>query len=607
MKKRKYLFIILAAVLCLVLACFVACGDLDLPQDGVPGVGGDNPDNPGGNNPGNTGNGTRLSSVVESSVTFSRDGASFWVRWDAVNGAQSYAVKYGAVTLTTETPSVNLATAGGFKMPSNGDVITVTITAKGKGYSDSLPTTVTYTHEEVRLVQSPEIISFADGVITWKQDSDVKSYTVKVNGKTEAESSSNTYSVKSLTGIAKIEIIASNGKTTASTSAVYVEETGKLCAMPVEAYTVEGDRLKWDAVPGATGYRVVDLNFNSYVVTTKHYIMDVRNIVYGVYPVMPATAVLSSAETMPVDIQYLEGSGTESDPYVIKTPFDLRTIDYYELRSDEEKSKAQNYYKITGDLDYNTVSALEGESNLYTLKKPFYGVLDGDSHTLSNIVVNHHYGFWALFEFITKTGVVKNIKFSSPEIKNSAPSSYPVDAAIAMLANRNHGTVSGITLDGAKFTATGGGIAGIVLHNYGTVSDCKVNKCSFKQSSTASLGTAAYEMAGVVLENVGGKVTGCNVTTLNISGTSSNVSSAAGVVAINRTGGTVKDNSFNSVTITSQKSGKEAGGVVAYSAKGGTVTKGSGSLGTLTVGGANISAEKGTASPYRGKLYGKQD
>ncbi len=591
----------LPIMLCIILALAVGCGTIEAPSGGDGGnVGGDS--NVGG---GDDPSITKLASVDASGVIFIKDGSSFWVYWEGVTGAQSYLVICGTASATAVATRIDLTTLSGFTMPTSGNKITVKIIAKGDGYADSSPTSITY--EEGKQVRSPEIISFANGIITWKRESEVQKYTVMIDGKTATETISNTYSIAELDSNATIEIIAANADSSAATSVMYNAESGKLCALPISDYTLNGDILKWNAVSGAIGYKVVDLDFNSYVVDTAHYIMTIRNIVYGVYPVMPASAVVGSAEIVPVNINYLEGSGTQADPYIIKTPFDLRTIDYYEVRA-VEKGGAKNHYKIADDINYNTVSVLESDSNMFTLRKPFFGTLDGDNKTLSNISVHHNNGFWAMFDYIADGGIVKNIKFDNAEINNTTQTDkHPINSAVAMVAYRSYGTVTGIALSNSKFNVKGGGAAGLVIHNYGTVSDCNVSKLSIKENSTASLGTAAYEMAGVVLENLnGGTVSGNNVTTLNISGTGSNIGSSAGIVSINRSGAKVENNSFDSVTVKNVKTGKEVGGVVAYCADGGTVTDGNGRLGTLTVGNTTISAKTGNSTSPYGKLYGKK-
>lgn len=586
--KKRGIFILLV-MLCITFAFAIGCGSIEMP-DGTEGGGG----------------GNKLPAVSASSVTFNKEGESFWVSWTEVAGAQSYEVKCGSASVTTQTPLVDLATVSGFSMPTSGNKITVTIIAKCDGYKNSSPTSVTY--EEGKQLSSPEILSFTNGIITWRENNNAKKYTVKVDGVKAAESTSNTFDVTALNGSVKIEITASNGSSSATLTVMYNSASGKLSMLPVTDYIVSSDIIRWGAVGGASGYKVVDLDFNSYVVTTTHYIMSIRNLVYGVYPVMPATSVVESAEVVPVDIKYLDGSGTAADPYIIKTPFDLRAIDYYEYKSTEAGTAAKNNYKIANDIDYNTVSALEDESNIFTLRKPFFGVLDGDNCTLSNMEVHYNYGFWALFEHIATGGVVKNIKFDNAEMHNSVQDEeHPVNPATAMVAYRNYGEVSAVTLSNSKFNVTAGSAAGLVIHNYGKITGCTVRNCDLVENATNKIGTAAYEMAGVALENCkGGEVSGCTVKTLNIYGSGSNIGSSAGIVSINRAGATVKDNSYDAVTVRNLKTGKEAGGVVAYCASSVNVTKGSGTLGTLMVGTTNVTAETGNATTPHGKLYGKQ-
>ena len=180
---------------------------------------------------------------------------------------------------------------------------------------------------------------------------------------------------------------------------------------------------------------------------------------------------------------------------------------------------------------------------------------------------------------------------------------HPLNSAIATVAYRSYGTVSGITVTGAQYSAMGGEICGVVAHNHGTVVGCSVSG-TFSQAGTAALGSAEYEMAGVVLENLdGGIVDGNSAGTLVLRGSGGNIRSAAGVVSINREGGIVRNNSFTSVTVTGMAAGSEYGGVTAYCA--GTTTKGTGVLGAFTVGGVAVTAETG-GTDGRGKLVGKR-
>lgn len=609
MKNTKRGIFILLVMLCIMVAFVIGCGEINIPDGSTGGGDGEVPVGP--NPP--VGNKPKLSAVVASSVVIEETAMTLVVTWDEVPNAKSYTVRVGKSTsssttsINVEEPSIDLREKG-FNAPAGVTVI-INITAKAPDYANSDITEITYEMEGTLLL-SPEIVSFKNDVIEWKNDTTASGYTVRVNGNA-TQTQNNTYNVSSLTGKSTIEIWATiNGKAGAITSVAYDATSKKLSVLPIRNYTVDGEILRWDEVGGAVGYKVVDLDFNAYTVTSPYYIMSIRNIVYGVYPVMSAKSVLESAEVEPVDIKYLEGDGTVQNPYIIKTPFDLRAIDYYELKAFEGGNTVKNNYLINNDINYNTVSALEADSNMFTLRKPFYGALDGGNHTLSNISVTYNYGFWAMFEFIAAGGSVKNIKFDTVRIINSVQDEkHPTNPSSAMVAYRNYGTVSEITLSNSGFNITGGSAAGIVVHNYGTVSGCAVRNCELVESNTSAMGTAAYEMAGVVLENYG-TVNGNSVDKIKILGNSNNnIGTSAGIVAINRAGGVVKDNSYADVTIKNFRAGKEAGGVVGYCANGGTVTKGSGSLGTLIVGAQTIDNEMGAAGStgYKGKLCGKKD
>ena len=588
MKRSKFGIVVLLVILCLTAGGLSACSKqarrfpTENPHDRLPEV-------------------TALKAVGTA------DGVI--VSWNAVDKATEYVVRCRGGTAVVTQTSVNLSTRTEFTLPATGE-ITVTVAARAEGYTDSLPTSVNYIME-VKQLRSPEIISFNNGVIEWKADDGVSAFILKVNNEFVSDASdyyyhTNRYDTKSIVVDSRIDIVAVAGageRDSAPTSVMFSSGKKRLTVLPVSEYTVADDVLKWGAVGGATGYRVVDLDFNVTTVKDAYFDMSGKNLVYGVYPVMGDESILGSAEIAPTSIAYLGGGGTAEDPYRIRTPFDLRAIDYYELRR-AETNGARAHYRIENDIDYNAVDALESDSNIYTLRKPFGGTLDGNGKKLSNIRVNYDGGFWALFEFLERGSTVKDVTFDGTEIYNRVQDyEHPLNSAIATVAYRSYGTVSGITVSGAQYSAMGGEICGVVAHNYGTVAGCSVSG-TFSQAGTAALGSAEYEMAGVVLENLdGGIVDGNSVGNLVLRGSGGNIRSAAGVVSINREGGIVRNNSFTSVTVSGMAAGSEYGGVTAYCA--GTTTKGTGVLGTFTVGGVAVTAETG-GTDGRGKLVGKR-
>ncbi|MCM1367961.1 MAG: hypothetical protein NC184_04030 [Roseburia sp.] len=562
--------------------------------------------------------GGTLAKVDKDSVDIDETSTSFVISWDAVAGAQSYVLSFDSADITATSCTVDLLSAQyDFTFPLDSELV-FSIVAKASGYQDSEPVIITYTLEGEQL-QSPRIISFDNGVLTWEADSKTTAHLIKINGTAVTDTGdgywhSTSLDTKSYPGSVRVEITSiGNGypiRPSAPTAVRTNAAKTKLAMAAVSTCVVRDNLLKWNAVNGASAYRLVDINHTVINVTGTSYDLSDKNIILGVYPVSGDAMYEDADLTETASVPYLSGKGTVEEPYLIRTPMDLRAIDYYEALYAESVGAAgvsPNNYRIESDINYDSVSAPDDESNLYTLTRPFYGVLDGNGKTLSNIRIEYDGGYWALFDFVTRGATVKNIVFDTISIHNAQQdNSHPLNSSIATVADRNYGTVTQITLKNANFSARGGEVCGIVTHNYGTVSGCTVSG-SFSLDSTSALGSATYEMAGVVLENcTGGKVTGNLVKTLSLRGTGGNLCTAGGVVSVNRQGGIVQDNSYENVSVTNMvASGSEYGGVVAYSVLSGNVIKGTGSLGTFTVGGTPVQTDSGVSPYYRGKLLGK--
>lgn len=411
-------------------------------------------------------------------------------------------------------------------------------------------------------LHSPEIQSFEDGKLTWRKVTGAVGYALTVNGTAVSDGGDGLFRGTSYTfsgecAGARVDIAAVGDgvwfKDSPATPLRVGADGKTLFFRPIENYTVDGEALRWGKIGGASGYSVVDLDFNAVTVTDAYFDMAGKNLVYGVYPV--GGGAVKSAAVEPVYIPYLRGRGSKSEPYSVRTPFDLRAIDYYEQRYAETGGE-RNFYKIERDLDFSTVNSLDTDSNIYTLRKPFFGCLDGNGKKLRNIRVVYDGGYWSLFELIAPGGEVADMVFRSPVIENRLQSAdHPLNAAIAAVAYRNRGTVSRVTVDGAEFIASGGEIAGVVSRNFGTVEGCKVSGL-FRHVDTGLLSQGCMAMAGVALDNrPSGKLIGNTVKRLRIEGSTSssgeaaynNIMNVGGIVAYNR--GAVSGNNVTALAV----------------------------------------------------------
>lgn len=497
-------------------------------------------------------------------------------------------------------------------------------------------------------MESPIINAFENGVLHWHSP-DAAAYCLTVDGEKISDGADGFYrtaafDVSGRSGDVTVEIIAvGSGQASAPTRVSVDTVNGTVTLLPVRDYIVRGTMLEFLPVGCASEYRIVDI-FMRVVATVSgtRYDMTGKTLVYGVYPVSASKAV-GNAEIAPVNIKYLKGEGTERSPYVITTPLELRAIDYYEVKYAESLAAARkngsappraNRYRIDKDINYNAVAALDADSNFYTLHAPFYGVLDGNGKRLANIRVFYDGGYWAMFDYIAAGGAVVNLVFDAPEITNRLQTPYyPLDAAIATVADSNYGTIRGIEVRDARYTASGGAVCGICSHNYGVVTECFVGGNSeFRQESTGQLRQACYEMAGVVCENYG-FVTHNTVQELTVRGSVAayfmgregdvdrygeynNVKTVGGMVSVNRAGGVVAKNKYGKIDLCNMLDsydgtcgGYEYGGMVAYNA-GAVVVGGDRNIGIFTWSptgsvGNSIKQNRGTATDQRGKIIGK--
>ena len=105
----------------------------------------------------------------------------------------------------------------------------------------------------------------------------------------------------------------------------------------------------------------------------------------------------------------MSGSGTESDPYLVKTPDDL-----FDVRNDLSAC-----YKMANDINLTEWIAEENPTNGWEpSRNSFFGIFDGDGHTISGLYINRPNEDVGLFRELQ--GSIKNVVFNMPYINGKS-------------------------------------------------------------------------------------------------------------------------------------------------------------------------------------------
>ena len=150
------------------------------------------------------------------------------------------------------------------------------------------------------------------------------------------------------------------------------------------------------------------------------------------------------------ELEGFEGTGTDSDPYLIKSVEDLRKIDEYVMNGDKLKGAVFQFANdITIPSDWEPIGGSKGEYS------PFGGTIDGNGKTLT-----YEIGARSLLEY-AQDAVVKNLKIYGEKINGAgvlekATIDYGDDGVYQELTDPDIITVENVTLlSGSKTTGSG--------------------------------------------------------------------------------------------------------------------------------------------------------
>ena len=239
------------------------------------------------------------------------------------------------------------------------------------------------------------------------------------------------------------------------------------------------------------------------------------------------------------------GSGTESDPYLLKTAADL--VDLAAKLGDEATYAdfSGKCYRLVADID------MAGQATVPagTLAQPFKGQFDGNGKTIANLSVaglNADNPASGLFGY-TQDAVIKNLT-----VRNRSNSGE--FTRVAGIAGEAHNTVfDNCHITGGELSSAVNLVGGIVGDMYGgsvkncTASDVKVSSVKNYASAIVGFGqegtvienckilsgtvvSGANEIGGIAAKMEGGSVKGCTADGAVVSSTAEDVGAIAGWV-----------------------------------------------------------------------------
>jgi mucin-19 len=199
---------------------------------------------------------------------------------------------------------------------------------------------------------------------------------------------------------------------------------------------------------------------------------------------------------IPFPVVPLNGSGTEADPYQIRTAEDFAKISWY-------SAILNRHIRLMADLDLSGFT-------LYPIgdTMPFTGTFDGNGHILRNVVINQPIlDDVGLFRRIGSGGLVKNLSMVDASIGGQT--------FVGGLVVKNEGTIESCyvagTIGGSDWV---GGLTGV---NYGRINFCH---------STGSVSGTGNSVGGMVGGNSGTIFSSCATST--VSGDANNVGGLVG-------------------------------------------------------------------------------
>lgn len=213
------------------------------------------------------------------------------------------------------------------------------------------------------------------------------------------------------------------------------------------------------------------------------------------------------------------GSGTSTDPFIIKTADDLKNFsEYIKVSIISNTSCAKLSDEISQDgLDCSSVTVDPiGYGNIF-----FTGTFDGNGKTIKNLTIADNAGDCVgFFRILGENGMVKDLTIDNFTLSGGNSSSNDIGGLVGFL---NGGTISNCSIQNSTISckkdlqnsyenSQNPTVGGIVGESNGTIVNCTLLNSTVKAQTNDTWSSGAYAQAGGIVGNaVGGTISGCQV------------------------------------------------------------------------------------------------
>lgn len=416
--------------------------------------------------------------------------------WNKVSGAETYEIQVNS-TLITGRRLTSYSVIDMENRPENG-VFTIKVRSVRGEEKSEWSDEVTYTHVGSPMVHP--VLEYDNGKVVWSSNSNAKNVSIKVNGKENlVQGNVSEYDLSSLNADATITVkFVGDGVYVLDSKEVsvnYKHSTSKIYLPAPQNVKMEGSTLSFDEVLGANAYYLQDVNNTVTVINTNVSDRTNKFLIKAVWASNTDIAIENSEATNVVYFDSSKGAGTESNPFMISSPEEMRFIEYY------ESTNQSMYYKLANDIVLEEYSPKDDEdiSNFYNLGT-LSGVIDGNGHSIKNLVVYYKDGYSSIFDTIAKSGIIKNLVIENAKWRTWTNRTndgvfHEKGGECSILAYTNRGLIDNVTVKTSSITAVKDGASALVSINKGEIKNCTV------EDTTTVFG--ANEAGGIAIFNSG--------------------------------------------------------------------------------------------------------